>query len=238
MLSDSQRYVITFIEQQYALNGVVPSAEYIAEQFTDVSLTGLYNSAEFCAALERRGIPNPKPPKTIQGPVGVLTAQQLLVANTMLDFRDTRSNKNKLKDLECDTQTYQTWLKDPAFSNYIQTRAEQLLGESGHEVNLALIQRAGTGDTNAMRLYYGITGRYSERPDNSAIDVALVLIKVLEVIQRHISDAETLEAIAGDLSNLGGSNNSPVPTPTPMTTEFKQFDPARTIDVPRVIESA
>lgn len=211
-LTDGQRDVITYVEQQWMLTGKVVSPMRICDNFISIPehvVAKWFTEDGFRKALTNRGIPVEV---SLGRPSGSLTAEQLLVANSMLDFRDNRSQKKKLADLGIESQTYSAWLKNDAFQSYIRERSEQLLNENSHEVNIALLDRARSGDTNAVRLYLGYTGRYAERADStSAVDVAFVLTRVLEIIQKYVVDENTLTTIASEFSELAANGSRRAP---------------------------
>lgn len=140
-----------------------------------------------------------------------LTPKQLLVANTMLDLIDTRSQKKKLQDLNVSTSLYSTWLKDPVFQNYLRSRAESLIGETGHEAHLALLDKVRMGDTTAIKLYYEMTGQYTPGNAKSEIqqqDFRQLLVAILEIINDEIDDPAVGSRIADKFRALIGARNT------------------------------
>lgn len=198
----AQEYeIVNFVEQTYLLNRHVPSAEVVAEKlgFSKALVKGFMANDSFRKACEARGI-------RISGlagstPNGVLTEQQLAVANTLLDFADNRSQKKKLADLGVSSQTYQGWLRDPGYQAYVTQRAENLLPDITSEAHLALVDNVRRGDIQSIKLYYEMTGRWSSKTVGE-LNVEFLLMKILEVIQKHVTDPATLEAIGGELSML------------------------------------
>lgn len=206
-LTDKQHELLNFIEQTWYLTGAVPTEEYTIGNgvCSSVIYRKSLNDTVFLDALESRGI-STKGLRESSGPNGVLTELQLAAANVMLDLRDNRSQKKKLQDFGIPTQKWEAWLRDPAFQAYLRQRAENILGDNLHESHLALVDRVRSGDINAIKYFNEITGRYTPRSDNQ-IDVNVVLLRVLEAIQRHVKDPHTLEAIGNDLSALTDGPN-------------------------------
>lgn len=210
-LSPKDHSLLTFIEQEYLVHGAVPTLEYTLEaRVTDAAhYKRCLANVSFRHAMATRGISlrglggNPKEDN-------ILTEEQLVAANIMLDLRDNRSQKKKLGDLGITSGKWEGWLRDPAFQSYLRTRAENLLPDSLHESHLALIDRVRSGDINAIKYYNEITGRYVPNGSDKA-DVNAVLMMVLEVIQRHVKDPVALTGISDDLvaigRNMGGQAN-------------------------------
>ncbi|HET7713275.1 MAG TPA: hypothetical protein VFK94_02300 [Patescibacteria group bacterium] len=221
-LSSEQHDFINFLEQYWYENGALPTKEYcneigLASGSTLDNLWDSFSVPDFRDAVLSRGISlrglefSPNDPKG-----RVLTEEQLAVANTMLDLRDNRSQKKKLMDLGIPTQKWEAWLRDPAFQHYLRQRAENALGDNQHEAHLALVDRVRSGDISAIKYFNELTGRYVPQRSNN-VDISLVLMRVIEAVQRHVTDPMVQEKIAQELMGLAvaaqvesSGNSSPV----------------------------
>lgn len=190
--------VLNFIEQTYLLNRAVPSIEVISERtgVAENRVRKFWEREDFKAALEARGIDLRVQPNDI------LTAEQLMCANALLDFSDTRSHKKKLSDLKISSQTYQGWLRDPAFQAYMTARAENMLGDVLPEAHMALVDNVRRGDLGSIKLMYEMTGRWSSKTVGD-LNVEFLLMKILEAVQKHVTDPTILQNIAEELGTLG-----------------------------------
>ena len=204
-LDSKQHGFLSYLEQQYLLHGAVPTRD--ASVATGIVSGPAYDkclkSAPFRHAMLNRGIVL----RGLTGPGGeagggVLSEEQAVAANIMLDLTDNRSRKKKLMDLGVSTAKWEGWLRDPVFQSYIRTRAENLLGDNIHESHLALLDRVKSGDINAIKYFNEITGRYVPNATDKA-DVNAVLMMVLEVIQRHVKDPAALSNIGDELVSIG-----------------------------------
>lgn len=165
---------------------------------------------------ESRGMQPIQPREEAYGPIPgkpgkpskPLSAEQLAAANLLLDFSDHRSQAAKLKSLGIPTTKYQNWLRIPAFQEYITYRAEYLLNSSTHEAHTALLKNVQRGNQKAIEFLYEITGRYS-RSTQSTQDLALLMVRLVEVIQRHVKDPETIRAIAQEFNEVLPSERGP-----------------------------
>ena len=206
-LNATDQKLLNILEQEYLLSRLVPSAKVIEEKYAiaQQSYRSAFKKALFRQSLRARGI-------IIRGITdveddelpGILTPEQLICANTILDLTDNRSRKKKLADLGVATATYEGWLRDPAFQNYLRQRTEHYLGDNVHEAHLALVDRAKTGDVNALKLYYEITGRHVSGSEK-AIDVQFLLTRILEIVMKYVDDPIKLEAMGAELEALGKS---------------------------------
>lgn len=207
-LTPKDHKLLAYIEQEYLKHGAVPTKDRCIERLVTDKLhyERCIKNPDFRHAMVMRGI-------TLRGfsessaiEDVVLTEEQLVAANTMLDLRDNRSQSKKLRELGVSTTKWEGWLRDPAFQNYIRTRAENLLPDNMHESHLALLDRVRSGDINAIKYFNEITGRYVPNASDKA-DVNAVLMMVLEVIQRHVKDPDALVAISDDMVAIGRKVN-------------------------------
>lgn len=223
-LTDEQKLLLAFFEQNWYLHSVTPSAEKaFAHGFSETTYNTALKSKDFLEALTRRGIsysisaygggdgsssslastgtgtgPAPRPR-------GVLTPEQLTAINVILDFRDTRSQKKKLQELQISSARWNGWLREPVFQDYITRVSEHLLTDNLHESHLALVDRVRSGDIGAIKYFNEMTGRYTQAK-NDKVDVASVLMRVLEIIQVHVHDPIILTNISKDFLVLAEAN--------------------------------
>jgi len=222
-LTPVERVIVDFCEQEYLANGVLPGSEVIFRYLTDhhaklvrepdwpnspvaiaVSLSQDTPDDDYSVtiALKNRGIdPND------QIPGRGLTPIQLSAINVIMDFSDKRATKAKLNELGVSTAQYNAWLKNPQFQSYVRHRAESLLGDHTHSAHIALMQNVERGDLNSIKLYYEMIGRWSGKSAGE-VNIEFLMIKILETLQRHVHDADTLMAIAADLGELTGAGQS------------------------------
>lgn len=208
-MSEFELNLATFVNQHYGLTGEILSAEQAEKEFQIpvVKYTSAFANPDFRKALEEYGIVFQRFDKD-DWTNKSLTPIQLLVANTLLDLTDTRSQKKKLQDSNVSTLTYNAWLKDPVFKDYIHRRAEQLIGDNQHEVDTALLDRVRAGDLKAIQYYNEYTGRFvQQRANGSNVDIQGLLIKVIEIIDLHVTDADAKLAIAQEFKKMIAARN-------------------------------
>lgn len=215
----------------------------IAEQGVTIKQHEVAQLTDTAKVLESGAVgPEDKPlPSAHQWRTKALQPLQLLVANTMLDLVDTRSQKKKLQDLGVSTMLYNLWLKDPIFQTFLQERAEAMLGENQHEAHLALLDKVRMGDMKAIQYYNEMTGRYAPASStNSGTTIALdfknLMIRVLEIINDEVEGdtavriAERLRGIIGATSTAGelmraSASLEAEPIDVPMIAEVRELSP-------------
>lgn len=203
MLTNKDHDLLNYMEQVWLTDGYLPTEEKCVQ--VGVTTKSHYKkcmeSTDFRHALIARGI------SIGSNEHGVLTEEQLVVANAMLDLRDNRSQSKKLKELNVPTQKWEAWLRDPAFQSYLRTRAENLLGDNSHEAHLALVDRVRSGDVSAIKYYNEITGRYVPGLKDT-VDAQAIIMRILEIIQMRVKDTELQALIADDLLALARANTN------------------------------
>lgn len=210
--------LLNIIEQDYLRSRKFPTIEELQSRFGDKAewlnkdfwdsccqnalwLKGLINRG-LDAAFEFYGleVPADQPIGRVKpaGLKGVLSGLQLELVSLILDPHDKRTIESKCRSLGITSKTYQSWLKEDHFREYINNRAETLFGDHLPEVHTALHKKALTGDVPAVKLVYELTGYYTERPDKD-FDPRWVIAQVLEVLQQELPP-ELLEHVAGKLA--------------------------------------
>lgn len=236
-LTEDDLSILVFCEQHWNLSGSLPTVERAEELgLPRESYEKALLKAEFQEALSERGIVLRNAKQGFKAKT--LTVEQMAVANTLLDLTDTRSQKKKLQDLGISTVKYQAWLKDPVFRSYLQERAENVLGDNAHEVNLALLDAVRSGNVKAIEYYNEYTGRYvpvSKRPSSSSpqVDVHGILTAMIEIIQKRVKDPEIQGLIGQDVKELiernaiahALSNPSALPQQPPVGQQEKKALP-------------
>lgn len=156
----------------------------------------IVQTVEFQQAIELRGIPWKSDYKGI-------TPEQQRVITLITNPTDRRPLGRRLKSAGVSWATYQAWCKQPHFKNYVDKLAEEILQENISTAHTMLTNRVQNGDLNAIKFFYELTGRHDpNRVEN--VNLRAVITQILEIIQRRVRDPETLQAIASDMSMLGG----------------------------------
>lgn len=197
-LSEKAIEVICFIEQMFWTNGAIPTQEVISERLgvAKPTLKKYFEDEKFRSALLARGVElnegkNP----------GLLNVYQLTLANSLLNLHDKRSVREKLKELGITSQQYNSWCRDPAFRDYLTRRAEDLFQGRDHEVYTALLNNAVGGDGKAIQLFFEMRGIYNPKLQVE-VNLDQILVQVIEIIARHVTDPGILAAIADDMERL------------------------------------
>jgi hypothetical protein len=230
-LSLTQYQLLCYLEQSYWQSGEVLSYEAIRANgivLDKAEYIAAWENSKFVGELQRRGLPERLTrPLATGGAVGggavggfehvLLTEQQIQVANVMLDMLDKRSRLKKLTELGVSTATYNSWMRDPLYRKYCLDRAEELLASAQPIAHSSLIDRVSSGDLGAVKYFNSMTGRYRER-GVAPIEVTMqqtnnygtdMMLGIVEIIQRHVKDPETLSAIGDEILALNRGETTP-----------------------------
>lgn len=192
LLSRDEWTILNFIEERHMKKGQFPHLSTISKEckVDQVKVVEALSNPLMQKSLDARGI------KWQQLDEYRLTPQQLATLQSLLNIADNRSIADKLRSLDINISTYYGWTKQPHFMEAYRELSEKLYGESIPAVHKAVIQKAVEGDHQAQKLMLAIAGRWDDKKSVEAVNIRFVLMKVLEVIQKHVLDKDTLKAIA------------------------------------------
>jgi hypothetical protein len=197
--------LLSLIVTHYNVHGNIPSAEKAEELYKvpGILVEQAFKSEAFTTALTEYGIVLEHFSLEDDWQANVLTPLQLSVANQVMDLTDLRTLKKKLQDLSVSTRTYDAWLKDPVFQNYLRTRAERLLDDNAHEVNLAVMAKIQSGDLAAVKFFKELTGEYvPQRANSNQVDTHSIIVGIIEIIDEEVLDQDTQLRIADRIKAL------------------------------------
>lgn len=203
-LTDNEVRILSLIEQRFWELGVIPTNEKVALDLktTTQAVKKAWDKPYFRKAIAARGV-------DLDSTVteGVLTPTQVVFANMLLNVHDKSSVREKLQAISTatgqsvTTQTYNTWLAQPAFSSYLRKRAEKTFAAHDFAAYNTLVSAIEGGDVNATMKFFEMRGIYSPRMEVS-VNIEQVVVNLVEIVSRHVTDPSILEAIAVDIERL------------------------------------
>lgn len=221
-LTVTQMKIIDFYELQWHLRHNVPTVEEVVEHInawhirekhhnrTTLTAVNYYlQRRPMIKALTDRGIPFQ------QHTQSELTATQVAAAITVMNFADTRSTADKLDQLGINNSQYYAWLNEPQFKNLVENLADQNLKNIRPTAIGELTKKINSGDWQAIKFYLETTGAAT---DDVTPNSEVMLRMIIEVIQRHVKDPETMLAIAEDLRLVTSNRTLEVVRPQEITS--------------------
>ena len=210
-LTTPEKDLINFYELQWMLRHNVPTIEEVAQhlKLSQVTVNYYFKRRQVIKALDERGIP------WRQHTQDELTATQVAAAVTMMNFTDTRSNNEKLDQLGINPSQYYAWLNDPQFKNLIDNLADQNLRNIRPTAIGEFTKKINEGDWNAVKYWLETTG---ELQSTNVPQSEQLLKMIIEIIQKHVKDPDTIVAIAQDIKLASANRTLEVVTSPPAIT--------------------
>lgn len=203
--------VIYATEQFYKENRYFPGTKVLVEltELTKENISEILGSSLVQKRFEILGIDVNSVPLAKHGELKKnqtrLSDKQLAVAETMLNPMDKRNHTEKLRSLGVPATTYQGWMSNKVFSDYVSKRAEDMFGGSMYLAQEALVRKVMRGDTGAMKLYFEMTGKYKNQAESNQ-DFKMLVLRLIEILQKYIKDPQTLQLVAEEIKILTEPN--------------------------------
>lgn len=194
---------IDFIEAYHTAMGDFPGRSQITHTI-EISLKRVpepeevdefLENPETIKSLEERGI---VAPWTLRyNPTGI-TREQLAAVAVLNNPKDRRSDSKKLTDLGISSRKFAGWMHNKTFSAYMKKSANNLLENMEAEAHMGLLSAVRNNNLPAIKLYFEMTGRYNPAYENQ-VNLQQLMVRVIEIIEKHVTDPEALMGIAADL---------------------------------------
>ena len=190
--------ILNYCEQVFWETGYVPSPEIISDKLgiKRERIKESFRNDKFLESLATRGIDLTP---AISGKV--LDPRQLMLANLLLNLHDRRSIREKLKTVQVSQQQYNAWMRQPQFTEYLRKRGEAMFKGSDHEAYKSLVTAVSRGDVNALKLFFEMRGIYTPKL-NIDVNIEAVMLRVVEVVSKHVTDPNILVTIAEELEEV------------------------------------
>lgn len=188
-----EQRIVDYVHQRFSRDGKYPDDKAI-QHYAAVSpgqLADFWISQVCLDALQERGVIKLEPDQA-------LTAAQLFAIEKVTNHHDKRTLDRKLKDLEIPSVRWNTWMLNDNFARECNARSARMLANSQAMTNTALLSQVEKGNMAAIEYVNKQTGRYNPQ-SNQQIDMALILTRVFDIIQKHVHDQATLASIGNDL---------------------------------------
>lgn len=209
-LSVEQLRAINYIEQIWHRDQVIPGQHQLSSKIKGFSLKDNLNHPTFRLSLVNRGVE--LPPSVDFSPKGEknedatylsklmeddeISVEQAAAIITVTNFEDRRTRRVKLAELGISLAQWNGWLKSKKFKNYLHQLSFSNFQESAYVAHEGLLKAVDKGDTNAIKYYMEMTGRFTSASEGGQ-NIRVVLARLTEVLQRYVSP-ETLVLIGQD----------------------------------------
>jgi hypothetical protein len=191
-LTSDELRVISWAEEYWHLHKRFPPVGSFSSRWPDLNLDKFLEHKTVQLAFHNRGIKTPSPSDN-------LNEEQLAAIFTVSNYEDRRPITAKLKSLGIKSTQWNGWKKDPHFREFLHKMLGESLDSALDRAHEGLMKALDKGDVNAIKYFMELTGRV---PDQGQQNFRIAVARLIESIQRHVSDAGTLKAIGQDFEMI------------------------------------
>lgn len=187
--------VMPWVETYWHTHHKYPDVVDFAEKFgLEANEINLMNMSKFwLKCLDARGIARPNTE------ANYLSDRQIAAIAIITNFDDTRSPVAKLAQINVTEEELNGWRSNPGFMESLQRRTDNILENVAPDATAELARKIKRGDFNALKFWFEITGRAAS-PE--AVNVKQAMQILVEAVQKHVSDPETLQKIADEVNQV------------------------------------
>lgn len=218
------RRLVAACETAYLANGrgrlpdIKQICTYMGRSPSEKKIASILLTDEFATAMSNRGI------NWTSKAVGI-TPEQTYALGIMTDPSLSRLGfGTRLKRAGISYHKWQSWMRQPLFSTAFQNLTESNLADSVGIAHTALIGKAAEGDMRAVEFLYQITGRFDPQREAN-MNMQAIVLGILEILTRRITDPIVLEAISEDMASLV-SGKTPTAIDAVVVTPPEKSEPA------------
>lgn len=199
-LNSQQLSIVNWVEQYWYRHNEFPKPGALKARFgQELDVDALLSHQTFRVSMHNRGV---KVPDSTELP-DELSSEQVAAAIRFLDIEDKRTLATKLREIGVSTTQWYAWMKDPVFKEFVLSNSTKDFEENLHLAQQGLMRAIDRGETHAIKFYYELTGRHSQETGQIS-NIKVVLAQIIEAIQRHVKDPDTLRAISNDFDIILG----------------------------------
>ena len=204
-LTKDDKQIAASIQQYSIIHDKLPNVDELSD-YTGYTVEVIYATMakpNFEMILSQLGMDTFHPKSHGVNPRKVLTPIQVMAANSVLNFHDKRTLRQKLGDFGIKTSTWNGWMDTNwALQEYVQKKAGGDLMKLDYITNVKLAEAVGEGDMIAIKLVKELTGKHTPRIQVD-LNVGLLLTRLVEIIQVRVEDPSLRAIIANDVRELG-----------------------------------
>lgn len=197
-ISPNDVRIARYIQQHHTQYGVLPSDEKIAEELSPYGITiddieSARNNKAFNDFIKSSGLV----PEELSNLSNALTPKQIATVESLLNFADPRSERQKLEELQVTSVQYNAWKKSKKFLDYLTKAAQEKFRSMDHVAYQKLMESVESGQFPAIKLYLEMRKLYTPTV-NVNVDYQGVINKLVEILQRRLSP-QVLAEIADEM---------------------------------------
>lgn len=194
---------------------IMPTAELIQKtvlrSYPMKLIKKIMATAEFSGEMTRQGI--------YWNEKEALSDKQLIALSLMADPGASGNLQTRLRRAGVSTVEYANWKRNPLFAAHVRRMTLDVLSEYEDEINVALVNGALDGKLEHIKFIAELSGKFSPEA-KTKMDVQKIVMGILEVIMKHVTNPETLSAISREILTLA---NGEAPAPS-FIEQYKELN--------------
>lgn len=191
-LSSQQLRAISWLQVFWNRYGSYPEKHQIKEAGHSAALD--LSNAEIVKALRNRGI-------SVGYEEFQPTNEQLAAITAIVNFDDKRTRGSKLKDLGISVATWDGWMKDERFRDFVHELSNKNFSNALHVAQEGLLTAVEDGKVDAIKYYMELTGRAKEA-DPALQNIRVIMSRIIESIQYRVKDPDIIRLVANDFEEI------------------------------------
>lgn len=193
--------VMPWVENYYHERKCYPQTHEFLQRYNvdEKYINDLHGSKLYRNALRERGINSALTGTSFDHE---LSTEQIATIAVLTNFADTRREEAKLAMLGVSVETYRGWLVDPKFKARLDQESDGVLENIYPDAMQAFARKIKDGDMRAIEKYFEVTGRVAA-PET--LNLQRALQAVIEAVQKHVKDPDTLAAISAEINIAGAA---------------------------------
>lgn len=213
-LTSEELDMVAYFEEHWLRYHRLPELNDVKRRYTvdgkPLPVEDLLKNPTFQLSLSNRGIPLPTPQGGSNPLDTGLSREQIAAIQKFLDIEDRRTLQTKLKEVGVTTTQWYGWMKQKRFKEFVLDASTEDFEENIHEAQMGLRRAMDRGETAAIKFYYELTKRYNSS-EGAIGNLKVVISQIIEAVQRHVTDPETLASISRDFEAiLGAGGTKPI----------------------------
>lgn len=205
-LTSDELDMVAYFEEHWLRYHRLPEHNDIKNRYPG-PVEDLLRNPTFQLSLTNRGIALPSlTAGEPQLPTG-FSREQLAAISRFLDIEDKRQLSTKLKEVGVTTTQWYGWMKSKKFKDFVLNASTEDFEENLHEAQMGLRRAMDRGEVAAIKFYYELTKRYNSN-EGAIGNLKVVIAQIIETVQRHVTDPETLASISRDFEAILGSGGT------------------------------
>jgi hypothetical protein len=177
-------------------------------ELTEKQVELIWPTPKFQKSLETRGIASTKNPN--------LTLRQETFLQAYLNPMNLKTPQVLAKQMKISLIELDGWMRQKQFAKAMSAKAQDNLEKYIPMADQALGQLVQQGDMKAITFLNQLTGRFDPNKQNS-VDIVSVMMRVQDVILRHVRDPEVKRNIARELIAIANGQSPLAAIPEPIS---------------------